>query len=75
MYRLEKLLIIYYNAGFRKYMIKKNHPNKKLINEINDQYLINEYCPWYKYILSHTKNGLEIFGIRIPIINYFDGPL
>lgn len=42
-----------------------------------DQHLVDEYCPWYKYFLSlsSTKNGPKILGIRIPIINYFDGPI
>lgn len=41
----------------------------------NDQILVNEICPWYSYILSlsRTKNGLRLFGIRIPFINYLDG--
>ena len=43
----------------------------------HDVHLVDEYCPWYKYFLSlsRTKNGLKILGIRIPIINYFDGPI
>lgn len=43
----------------------------------HDQHLVDEYCPWYKYFLSlsHSKNGPKIFGMRIPIIHYFDGTM
>jgi len=41
-----------------------------------DIHLVNEYCPWHGYFLSfHLSNrGPELHGIRIPFINYFDGP-
>lgn len=52
---------------------------KKYPWDDNDKHLIDEYCPWYKYFLSllscQAQNGPRIFGIRIPFINYFDGPI
>ncbi len=42
-----------------------------------DQILLDEYCPWCRYFFStaKTKNGLNVLGIRIPFVNYFDGPI
>ena len=41
-----------------------------------DIHLVDEFCPWHNYFLSFSraKNGPELFKIRIPFINYFDGP-
>ncbi len=43
--------------------------------EKTDKFIIDEYCPWYRYFFSRTKvkNGLQILGARIPFVNYFDG--
>jgi len=43
----------------------------------NDRILLDEYCPWCRYFFStaRPKNGLKLAGIRIPFINYFDGPI
>jgi len=40
-----------------------------------DQYLVDEYCPWHQYFFSrgHAENGLHLFGIRIPFVNFYDG--
>lgn len=42
-----------------------------------DIHLVDELCPWYRYFLSfhNSKNGPKIFGVKIPFVNYFDGPL
>jgi len=42
-----------------------------------DVYLIDDYCPWYRYFISACKaqNGPRIFNIRIPFIHYFDGAI
>jgi len=50
----------------------KKYPWKAL-----DRYLVDEYCPWHKYLLSchRYKKGPRVFGIRLPFINYFDGPI
>lgn len=44
--------------------------------EKGDVHLVDEYCPWHLYFLScdRGKNGPQLFKIRIPFINYFDGP-
>lgn len=41
-----------------------------------DRHLIDEPCPWQKYFLSYrrSKNGPRFFNLRIPCVNYFDGP-
>jgi hypothetical protein len=40
-----------------------------------DRYVIDGYCPWHKYFFSpkRSKNGLRLFGIRVPFVNYYDG--
>jgi len=42
-----------------------------------DIHLVDEFCPWHSYFASwgKTKNGPRFLGIRIPFINYFDGPI
>lgn len=42
-----------------------------------DFHLVDEYCPWHLYVFSfgRAKNGPQLFKIRIPFINYFDGPI
>ncbi len=41
----------------------------------NDQFLVDGFCCWYKYMLAFrkTKNGPKIFNTRVPFVNYFDG--
>ena len=41
----------------------------------DDRYLVDGYCPWYKYYFSPTveRNGLQIFGARVPYVNFYDG--
>ena len=43
--------------------------------ENEDIHKVDEYCPWHKYFLSlgRAKNGPQLFKMRIPFINYFDG--
>lgn len=43
----------------------------------NDRQLVDEYCPWYKYYFSFTrsKKGPSILGMRLPLVNYFEGPI
>lgn len=42
-----------------------------------DRHLIDEYCPWYKYFfsLARAENGPKVFDIRLPFLNFFDGPI
>ena len=43
----------------------------------DDIHLVDGYCPWQRYFLSSqlSMRGPELQGIRIPFINYFDGPV
>jgi hypothetical protein len=43
----------------------------------NDKFLIDEYCPWYKFFFSLKPaiKGPKIFGIRVPFISYFAGEI
>lgn len=43
----------------------------------NDEHLVDEYCPWYKYFFSASiaESGPKIYSIRIPFVNYFDGQM
>ncbi|MBN1431640.1 MAG: putative sugar O-methyltransferase [Methanomicrobiaceae archaeon] len=42
-----------------------------------DKILLDGYCPWCTYFFStaKTKYGAKVMGIRIPFVNYFDGPI
>ncbi len=42
-----------------------------------DKHLIDEYCSWYRYYFGRGRNGegRKLFGLRIPMICSFDGPL
>lgn len=41
-----------------------------------DRHLVDEYCPWYKYYFSfRSKKGPAISNVRLPLVNYFDGPI
>jgi len=42
-----------------------------------DIYLVNEYCPWHRHFLSPqlSTRGPKLRGVRIPFVNYFDGPV
>jgi len=41
-----------------------------------DVNLIDEKCPWNNYYVSFTTttNGPRILGVRVPFVNYYDGP-
>lgn len=43
----------------------------------DDVHLVDELCPWYRWYLSlaPSDKGPILFGARIPLINYFDGPV
>jgi len=43
----------------------------------DDRHLADGYCPWIKYYLSFNteKKGPAPLGVRIPFINYFEGPI
>lgn len=43
--------------------------------ERRDRFLVDQRCPWHVYFLSHhvTERGLNILGLRIPFVNFFDG--
>ena len=43
----------------------------------DDIYLVDEYCPWHRHFLSPQLStcGPELQGVRIPFVNYFDGPV
>jgi len=39
-------------------------------------HLVDEPCPWHNYYLSFAtnSNGPRMLGVRIPFVNYYDGP-
>lgn len=41
-----------------------------------DVHLVDEGCPWHKYYASFTttSNGPRVLGMRVPFVNYYDGP-
>ena len=41
-----------------------------------DVHLVDERCPWQKYYFAFitTADGPRLFGLRIPFVNYYDGP-
>jgi len=42
----------------------------------DDEVFIDGICPYYTHIAGHTEsNGPRIFGVRVPFINHFDGPI
>ena len=40
-----------------------------------DQYVVNGYSPWPRFYLGRTRprNGPRILGVRVPLVNYYDG--
>ncbi len=42
-----------------------------------DVHVVDEHCPWYKSYLSFAtnSNGPKLLGVRIPFMNYYDGPV
>ena len=40
-----------------------------------DRYLVNEYCPWPRFYFGRTRTriGPRILGVRVPLVNYYDG--
>ncbi len=45
--------------------------------QADDVHLLDERCPWHQYYFSFStySNGPRFLGIRIPFVNYFDGPI
>ena len=43
--------------------------------DVADRVAMDGPCPWHRYYFSHhpTKNGLKVFGLRAPFVNFFDG--
>ncbi len=43
----------------------------------DDVHLVDERCPWHQHYFSFStySNGPRLLGIRIPFVNYFDGPI
>lgn len=41
----------------------------------DDRHLVDQSCPWHQYFFSvgRAKNGLDVFGIRVPFVNFYDG--
>jgi hypothetical protein len=41
-----------------------------------DLHLVDETCPWHKYYVSFTTrpSGPRLLDVRIPFVNYYDGP-
>lgn len=41
-----------------------------------DKHLVDEPCPWHNWFLDRgpTARGPRILGLRIPFVNYYDGP-
>jgi hypothetical protein len=42
----------------------------------NDEVFLDERCPFYTHYLSPSMSphGPRLFGLRVPFVNYFDGP-
>ena len=42
-----------------------------------DKHLIEEMCPWQKYVLSvhRSPRGPKVFNIRVPFVQYYDGDI
>ncbi len=42
-----------------------------------DQHIADGLCDWYRYFLAlrPTQNGLRLGKIRVPLVNYPDGPI
>lgn len=41
---------------------------------LEDDIFLDGVCPYYRFVLGRTQpNGPNIFGIRVPLINHFDG--
>jgi hypothetical protein len=43
--------------------------------ESGDSFLADELCPWQRYFFhwTRTAHGLEVLGVRVPFVNYYDG--
>jgi len=41
-----------------------------------DHHLIDELCPWHQYYFGRTRpgHGPKLLGLRIPLVNFYDGP-
>lgn len=42
-----------------------------------DRFLVDSECPWYRYFINYptSPSGPRLCGIRIPLVNYFDGKI
>ena len=42
-----------------------------------DRHLVDEACPWYRYACSFRTQaaGPRVFGVRVPFVNFFGGPM
>jgi len=45
--------------------------------EQGDVAVVDEFCPWYQYFFAFYRaaRGPTFLGLRLPIINYYDGPI
>ena len=44
---------------------------------VGDRHLIDALCPWHRYYFGRTRpnDGPRLFGVRIALVNYYDGPI
>lgn len=42
-----------------------------------DRHLVDGPCPWHRYYFAKSKsnNGLYLFGVRVPFVNFYDGTI
>ncbi len=42
-----------------------------------DKFLVDEICPWSKFYFSRhaAKQGIKVLNVRVPLVNFFDGPV
>lgn len=59
---------------------RKELPGGEVLNftdypwSLEDDIFLDGVCPYYRFFLGRTQpNGPSIFGIRVPLINHFDG--
>lgn len=43
----------------------------------DDIALVDGYCPWHQYFFAsrRAQRGPKVFGVRMPLIGYYDGPI
>ena len=62
---------------------RKELPGGEVLEFLNypwqdaDRHLVDGHCPWFKYFLGleRTQRGPRVLGLRVPLVNYFDGPV